>query len=81
MANSKSAEKRIRVNNKKRLINKARKSKVKTMLKKLLIMDSGDEKNIFAQSCQKEIDKAAAKGIFHKNKAARMKSRMSKNSF
>lgn len=79
MANTKSAQKRIRSNQRKHDRNQAYKSQVKTMLKKA-------EQTIFAgkpddeaiRSAISTLDKAATKGIIHKNNAARRKSRLMK---
>lgn len=79
MANTKSAKKRIRTNERKRERNVAYKSRVKTMIKKA-------EQGIFAKNPDAEavraaissLDKAAGKGILHKNNAARRKSRLMK---
>lgn len=81
MANIKSAKKRILVTAKKTMRNKIVKSKVKTEIKKVL--NSIKERNkedakINLQSANRAIDKACTKGIFHKNNAARKKSRLTK---
>ncbi|MBP3544156.1 MAG: 30S ribosomal protein S20 [Lachnospiraceae bacterium] len=63
MANIKSAKKRILVIDKKTARNKAIKSKVKTYIKKVdALIAAGD--------------KAASKGVYHKNTAARKISRL-----
>lgn len=80
MANSKSAEKRIRVNRTKRAIKVAHKSALKTSIKRYLQSLEGDRAH--AQDNLKKairaLDKAAARGIIHKNAAARTKSRLTK---
>lgn len=74
MANIKSAKKRIKVIEAKTLKNKMLKSKLKTFLKKVNT-DVAEKKNAEALSlAYKNIDKAVAKGILHKNTAARKKS-------
>ena len=81
MANIKSAKKRILVIETKTLRNKMIKSKVKTLVKKVDPADAAGDKNAAAVSLKNAIvaiDKAAAKGIFHKNTAARKVSRLSK---
>lgn len=79
MANIKSAKKRILVIEKKTLRNKMIKSKVKTAISKfeknLALGDLDASKKSFI-SAIKELDKAASKGIFHKNTVARKKSRL-----
>ncbi len=79
MANIKSAKKRILVIETKTLRNKIIKSKIKTLTKKVdAAVAAGDKTQ--AQSnlttAIVAIDKAAAKGIFHKNNAARKVSRL-----
>ena len=81
MANIKSAKKRIKVIEQKTLRNKMIKSKVKTLVKKVEAAVVASDKAA-ASAALKEavvaIDKAAAKGIFHKNTAARKVSRLTK---
>lgn len=81
MANSKSAEKRILVNSKKRARNAANKSTLRTSIKKFEAALANDPANASAhlQKAIKALDKAAAKGLIHKNAAARKKSRLTKN--
>lgn len=79
MANIKSAKKRILVNKTKAERNKAIKSGVKTAMKKVLAaVESGDK--ALAQealtAATATIDKAATKGVYHKNTAARKVSRL-----
>lgn len=79
MANIKSAKKRITVIEKKTLRNKMIKSKVKTCIKKVeAAIAAGDKAAAEAALlvATSEISKAASKGIFHKNTAARKISRM-----
>ena len=79
MANIKSAKNRILVIETKTLKNKIVKSKVKTLIKKVDAAVAAGDKEL-ANQCLKNatvaIDKAAAKGIFHKNTAARKVSRL-----
>lgn len=80
MANLKQSIKRIRQNNKRKIINKINSSIVKTYIKKflkvLIIKDSVLAQKAFNIAVSK-IDKSVVKGIFHKNKANRLKSRLS----
>lgn len=76
-----SAAKRHRQSEKKRLMNRAVRSKVRSGMKKFL--DAVDSKNKDRASEQlqvvtKLIDTAAGKGVYHKNTAARTKSRLRK---
>ena len=81
MANTKSAVKRIRQSEKRRVINRGNRSKVRTYIKKVrATLDSG--KNDEIQSVLPEtisvIDKAVQKGVIHRNTAARKKSALAR---
>ncbi|MFU0827879.1 MAG: 30S ribosomal protein S20 [Lachnoclostridium sp.] len=81
MANIKSAKKRILVNQTKALRNKAIRSKVKTLTKKVDAAVAAGDKELAKANlivAISEIDKAASKGVFHKNTASRKVSRLSK---
>jgi small subunit ribosomal protein S20 len=72
MPNLASAKKRLRQNTKKALRNQIAKTRIKTETKKVL---AGEAELGTAQSV---IDRAAAKGIIHRNTAARRKSRLAR---
>ena len=79
MANIKSAKKRIEVIDKKTLRNKMIKSKVKTVIKMVeAAIAAGDKEAAQANLLVaiSEIDKAASKGVYHKNNASRKVSRL-----
>jgi small subunit ribosomal protein S20 len=81
MANIKSQMKRNRQNEKLREANKAKRSELKTRAKQAIAAsESGDTAATEAafREAQKRIDMAAAKGLIHKNTAARKKSRLAK---
>ena len=81
MANIKSAQKRIRVAAKRQERNKHIKSSTKTAIKKVTASaGTGDAANTKALLLQAiaAIDKAASKGVYHKNTAARKKSKLTK---
>ena len=80
MANIKSQIKRNKTNELRRLRNKAVKSELKTRVKSAVkVLEAGDETALDAlQLAQKRLDKAASKGVIHKNQAARRKSRLMK---
>ena len=81
MANIKSAKKRVLVNRKKAERNKSIKSAVKTSIKKVEVAIEAKDKEAAVASLQNAIstiDKAATKGVYHKNTAARKVSRLSK---
>jgi len=81
MANIKSAKTRIRSNAKKQIINNDYRASMRSAIKNLeKTIHDGDkkesEKNLMV--CIKRIDKSLAKGLVHKNFAARQKSRLTK---
>ena len=78
MPNIKSAKKRVRVTKTKTLRNKMIKSNLKTVLKnaKSLIDEKNDKSESALRLAFKKLDKAVAKGIIHKNKAANKKSKL-----
>lgn len=81
MANIKSAKKRILVNKTKADRNKSIKSAVKTSIKKIEAAVTEKDKEAATAALLNAIstiDKAASKGVYHKNNAARKVSRLSK---
>lgn len=81
MAHSLSAKKRIRQNEKRRTINRARKSQVKTQVKHFeAALGQGDVEAAATQlqAVVKKLDKVASTSTMHKNTAARKKSRLAK---
>ena len=78
MPNIASAKKRVRVTKTKTLRNKKIKSNLKTVLKKAYkeIENKSEAAQEALNFAVKKLDKAAAKGIIHKNKAANRKSNM-----
>ena len=79
MANIKSAKKRILVNQTKADRNKAIKSAVKTSIKKVEAAVAKNDKDTAAAALTNAIsmiNKAASKGVYHKNNAARKVSRL-----
>ncbi len=79
MAHHKSAEKRLRQTEKRTALNRARKSRVRTFVKKVEVaIESGDKDA--AQSAfrvaQPELHRAGGKGVLHKNTVARKLSRL-----
>ena len=80
MANIKSAIKRARQNIKLRQHNASARSMYRTYVKNVLkAVEAGDKEDAIAAfaKAQPIIDKAASKGLIHKNKASRIKSRLS----
>lgn len=79
MANSPQAKKRARQAEKRRTQNNGQRSLVRTVIKKVIsAVDAGDAEQAKTayQSAVPVIDRMADKGILHKNKAARHKSRL-----
>lgn len=77
MANIKSQEKRIRTNERRRLRNKSVKSSLHTAIRKFReAAASGDKEKagVLARDAGRKLDKAASKGVIHKNQAANKKS-------
>ena len=80
MANTPSAKKRIRTSLRKTDINKSRKSRIKTFIRKVEdAIESKDAKSAVEslKAAQPEIMRGVTKGIFHKNTASRKISRLS----
>ena len=79
MPNIKSAKKRVLVNQAKAMQNKAAKSALKTDIKKFeaaVAEGNRSEADVAYKVAVKAVDKAAAKGLIHANKAARKKSQL-----
>lgn len=81
MANIKSQIKRIKTNEKARLRNQSVKSELKTYVRRVReAVEAGDKEaaltHLYAAS--RKLDKAAAKGVIHKNQAANRKSKLAK---
>ncbi len=79
MANNKSARKRIRISEEKRVRNRPYRTAARTSVKKAeLAIRAGDQ--VVAQTAVSDaismLDRVAGKGIIHKNNAARRKSRL-----
>jgi small subunit ribosomal protein S20 len=78
MANIKSQKKRILTNAKRAERNKAVKSELKTRTKNAVKAVGTEQAEDSLRLAVKRLDMAAAKGVIHKNKAARAKSRLMK---
>ena len=88
MANNKSAQKRIQIAERNRLINKSYKSTVRTLTKKTLEncekyknAPNEENKNLVTKSLNRAfslIDKAVKKNVLHKNTGANKKSKINK---
>jgi small subunit ribosomal protein S20 len=81
MPNTASAKKRLRQNEKLRLLNRAAKSQVRTQIRRVReAVEAGDSERAQAELrvASKQLDRAAGKNLIHKNAAARTKSRLSR---
>ena len=79
MPNHKSAEKRVRQNDRRRVVNRSNRTKLRTSIKNLRSAlegtDAGKVGSLLPKTVS-EIDKAVQKGVLHRNAAARHKSRL-----
>jgi small subunit ribosomal protein S20 len=81
MANTPQAKKRIRRNSRRTTINRTRVSRIRTFVKQVeAALEAGDKEQAAAalQKVQPELARGVAKGVVHKNTAARKMSRLSK---
>ena len=81
MAQHKSAKKRIVRNEKKRVVNHARISRIRTFVKKVESAIAAEDKDLATQAlkiAQPELHRGVSKGVLVKNTAARKISRLSK---
>jgi len=78
MAHSKQAFKRIRTSEKAREANKRVASTMRGAIKRALQAPSVEEARKSFALAQKRVDKAAKKGVIHRNAAARRKSRLAR---
>jgi len=76
---TKTVAKRIRQADKARVRNKHYTTTMKNAIKKALGAEDAEAANTFGRDAISKIDKVAAHGIIHKNKAANQKSRISKH--
>ena len=82
MANIKSAQKRARQNITRRAHNMSQRSSLRTSIKKVVVAIAAGDKEVASaayQAATPTIDSMADKGIIHKNKAARHKSRLNQH--
>lgn len=80
MANTASARKRIRQTEKRTVRNRARRSRVRTFLRKVEQAISGGDKTQAQdafRAAQPELQRAVTKGVFHRNTVSRKLSRLS----
>lgn len=81
MANHKSAIKRIRQNEKRRLYNRVYRNRARTLVKKARTSIQSGNSNEAIEATRRairDLDMAASRGVIHANNAARRKSRLMK---
>jgi small subunit ribosomal protein S20 len=78
LANSASAEKRIRQEHKRRSHNRAQRSRLKTALKKVLGAKDAETAQAAYREVSALLDRFASRRLIHPNKAARKKSRLAR---
>jgi len=81
MANLLQAKKRIRANARRAEVNKSRKSRIRTFVKKVeMALESGnaDEARLALKQAQPELMRGVTKGVLHKKTASRKVSRLAK---
>lgn len=78
MPTHKSAEKRMRQNERRRVVNKAHRSHLRKSLKSFRELEAGEPSKAQYPRIASTVDKAAKKGIIHPRTASRLRSRLSK---
>ena len=78
MANHKSAIKRIRANEKKRLRNRFQHKTTRSYIKKLRLTSDKEVAGELYKTVSSMLDRLAKKNVIHKNKAANQKSKLAK---
>jgi small subunit ribosomal protein S20 len=78
VANTRSAKKRIRQNVRARARNRTQRAALRTALKKVRVANSAADAAKALAGAEVLLDRAARKGLVHRNAAARQKSRLSK---
>ncbi len=80
MAHHKSAQKRIRQTEGRTEVNRARRSRIRTFVKKVelaIASGNGEAASAALKAAQPELDRGVSKGVVHKNTVARKLSRLS----
>lgn len=79
MPQHQSAKKRVRQAAKRRERNHSQRSKMRTLVKKVLDTTDKKEAQAYYREAVSYLDKMAAKGLIHQNKAARRKAKLTKH--
>ncbi len=79
MANSRSARKRMRQNEERRLHNRTQRSRIKTAIKDVLNAPSAESGTTALKQASALLDRMASRNLIHRNKAARKKSQLARH--
>ena len=79
MPQHKSAVKRVRQTERRNIRNRANRSKMRTMMKKLHATEDAQQASEMLKEAKSYLDKMASRNIIHKNKAAHYKSQLEKH--
>lgn len=79
MPQHQSAIKRVRQNEKRRARNRTQRSRMRTLVNKVLETTDKKQAEPYLKEATSYLDKMAAKGIIHPNKAARRKAKLTKH--
>ena len=79
MPNIKSAKKRLRQSETRRVRNKSVRSRIRTRTRALLATTSAEDAQAMIPDLYALIDRAAGRGVLHPNTAARQKSRLARH--
>jgi len=79
MATHKSAKKRIRTSERRRVINQQAESRIKTSVKKVLATTNKEEAEKLYKAAVSVLDKGTTKGLIKKNTASRQKSSITRH--
>lgn len=79
MPQHQSAKKRVRQNEKRREANQAKRSRMRTLYKKVLETEEKEKAQQYLKEATAILDKYSGKGLIHPNNAARKKSKMTRH--
>lgn len=79
MANTKSAEKKIRQDRKRRAANRAQRSRLRTLIRKVTAEKEPAAAAEALKAAEAMLDRFATRNLIHRNKAARKKSQLAKH--
>jgi small subunit ribosomal protein S20 len=79
LANSASAKKRMRQERKRRLHNRAQRSRIKTAVKRVMTAENADDAQTALREAYVLLDRLASRHYLHRNRAARKKSQLARH--